>query len=116
MFHDAHRVFPTDAEKLLQFNFHALKNIVAPPGSASLKVTVQKPDNSFVPNVPVTIQSLTGTPITVNTDADGVAAFDGIDPDPYRVTLNVATFIPVDEEKDVDTGVNARVVVKLVAI
>lgn len=113
MFHDAHRVFPTDAEKLLQFNFHALKNIVAPPGSASLKVTVQKPDNSFVAGVPVTIQSATGVPITVNTDADGVAHFDGIDPDPYRVTLNVATFVPVDEEKDVDTGVDARLVVKL---
>src|ERR1043165_83580 len=29
MFHDGHRVFPTDAEKLKQFNFASLKKIVA---------------------------------------------------------------------------------------
>lgn len=116
MFHDGHRVFPTDAEKLKQFNFASLKLIVAPPGSASLKVTVQRPDNSFVAGVPVTIQSESGTPITVNTDADGVAEFDSIDPDRYSVKLNVATFVAVDVDKDVDTGVNARLVVKLVAI
>ncbi|HYV90523.1 MAG TPA: carboxypeptidase-like regulatory domain-containing protein [Chitinophagales bacterium] len=81
-----------------------------------LKVTVQRPDNSFVPNVQVTIQSGAGTLITVNTDANGVAQFDSIDPDQYSVKLNVSTFQPVDVEKDVDTGVNARLVVKLVGI
>ena len=116
MFKDAKRIFATDAEKQALFTFATLKDMVSPPGSASLKVTVQKPDNSVVGNVAVTIQSETGTPNTVNTDATGVAQFDSIDPDRYTVTFNVATFQPVNVPKDVDTGTNARLVVKLVAI
>ena len=116
MFQDAKRIFPTDAEKQALFTFATLKNMVSPPGSASLKVTVQRPDNSLVSGATITIQSETGTPNTVSTDANGEASFPGIDPDRYHVTGTVATFVPISVDKDVDTGVNARLTVKLVAI
>ena len=62
------------------------------------------------------IRSETGTLNIVNTDANGAAQIDSIDHDRYTVTFNVPTFRPVNIDKDVDTGTNARLTVKLVAI
>ena len=49
-------------------------------------------------------------------NAGGEASFPGIDPGRYHVTATVAAFVPVSVDKDVDTGVNVRLTVKLVAI
>jgi hypothetical protein len=67
------------------WEFPSLEEDSAIATAPCLKVTVQRPDNFFVPNVQVTIRSETGTLITVNTDAHGVAQFDSIDPDQYVV-------------------------------
>ena len=67
------------------WEFPSLEEDTAIASALYLKVIVQRPDNSFVPNVQVTIQNEAGTLITVNTDANGVAQFDSIDPDQYYV-------------------------------
>jgi len=67
------------------WEFPSLEEDTAISNAHCLNVTVQKPDNSFVPNVPVTIQNEADTVNSVNTDANGVAEFDSIDPDQYSV-------------------------------
>ena len=63
----------------------SLEEDTAISSAPRLKVTVRRPENSFVPNVQVTIQNEAGAQITVNTDANGAAQFDSIDPDQYSV-------------------------------
>ncbi|MEO5673104.1 MAG: carboxypeptidase-like regulatory domain-containing protein [Chitinophagales bacterium] len=114
MFKDARRgVFPDDAAMQQEFTFQYLKKLVTPKGSASLSVRLQRPDNTLVVDQEVTIQSETGTAIRLMTGANGEVLFDRIDPDRYRVTATVADYKPVDADKDVDTGVNARMTINL---
>ena len=114
----AERVWRANAEKRKNYIFDTLKSIVSPPGSASLKVIVIKGDDTVAPNVPVTIKQEGATlatrsaGITLSTDKDGVAFFEGADPGRY------AGVVTVDGEKinftkEIDTGVNARITVEV---
>lgn len=105
---DAKLVFE-DAEHLKLFTFSAVKAIVSPPGSASYKVTVKKhSDDTVIEGATIVIKSAKGSPITVVTNAQGVAEFKDIDPADYSVTI---TFTGMESEsfnKEVNTGTNAR--------
>lgn len=106
---DAEKVYRNDAEKQKLFNYRTVKDIVSPPGSASLKVTLKrKGTNEPVPNANVTIQSKTGTPKNGKTDADGVVIFDNIDPDDYTVIVVADGFPNFNVIKEVNTGTAAR--------
>jgi len=94
-----------------------LKDIVSPPGSASLNVEILFPDNTPAVDLRVTIQSADGTPLVKQTDANGKCKYDSIDPDRYKVTVQVpAGFKAVSMNKDVDTGVGARLLIKMEAV
>jgi hypothetical protein len=102
-------IFPPGNTKHDLFVFSIQKDIIAPKGSASLKVGV-KLDGAFtvLPDIPVKIQAAGQPSITVNTDEEGIAHFPGIDPTKYKVTIIYPELVTVEFNKDVDTGVNAR--------
>jgi len=107
---DGQRVFSSDEAKKKLFTFAVVKNIISPPGSASLKVTIKRQaDNTPVSFAQVTIKSAAGIPITLQTDVAGVAVFHNIDPADYNGTVNPpAPLNPKDFIKEVNTGTNAR--------
>lgn len=92
------------------FVFEKQKAIIAPAGSASLKVGLEL-DVVFTKlvGIPVKIQAEGQPAITVNTDINGNAHFEGIDPTRYKVTIIGPDLVSMEFDKDVDTGVNARV-------
>jgi len=106
------RVYPTDKAKQDLFTFKKLKFIVSPPGSASLKVTVMNANDTPAANAAVTIKAEDNPSITLNTDANGVAFFDKVDPATYAGSV-VVNGVTTPFSKDVDTGKNSRIVIKL---
>jgi len=105
---DGQRIFANDEATKKMFVFETVKALISPPGSAGLKVTVKKSsDNSLVQGATVTIQAAGGVPVSVLTDADGVALFKNLDPSDYNGTVTSpagnATFV-----KEVNTGTQAR--------
>lgn len=116
----AERVFRNDAAKQKNYVFATLKDIVSPPGSASLRALVLREDDTPVEGASVTIRlqgaeeiEIVAPPITVVTDAEGVALFESADPGRYdgSATSGDGT-VTVDFTKEIDTGVNARVTVQ----
>lgn len=107
------RVYPTDKAKQEMFTFKKLKFIVSPPGSASLKVTVMNANDTPAANAAVTIKAEGSPSITLNTDGNGVAFFDKVDPATYAGTV-VVNGVTTPFSKDVDTGKNSRIVIKLI--
>lgn len=104
----AKSVDPAGMSKL--FTFKTVKDLVSPPGSASLKVTCKKTaDSTPVAGLNVTIQAAGGAIITLVTDAAGVVLFENIDPSDYNVTITGAGIpVPITFIKEVNTGVQAR--------
>lgn len=116
----AERVFRNDAAKQKNYVFATLKDIVSPPGSASLRALVLREDDTPVEGASVTIRlkdaelvEIVAPPITVVTDAEGVALFENADPGRYNgsATSSDGT-VTVDFSKEIDTGVNARITVQ----
>ncbi|MBI4931938.1 MAG: hypothetical protein HY841_14345 [Bacteroidetes bacterium] len=114
----AERVWRANAEKRKNYIFDTLKNIVSPPGSASLKVLVIKGDDTVVANVPVTIKQEGATlatrsaGISVTTNKEGVALFESADPGRYAGVV-VVDGVKISFTKEIDTGVNARITVEV---
>ena len=105
-------VYRTDEANKKRYVFAVLKDIVSPPGSASLKVTVRDALDIPVTDKEVVIKKEDFPPIMVKTDADGVAFFKSTDAGTYTGTIdNKGT--KVTFKKDVNTGVDARVTVVL---
>lgn len=104
----AKSVDPPGMTKL--FTFKTVKDIVSPPGSASLKITCKLAvDGSVLAGVDVAIQAAGGTLLTLKTDANGVALFEKIDPADYNVTISGTGIpAPITFIKEVNTGVQAR--------
>lgn len=110
---DAGRVYRDDAEKLKLFTIGVIKDIVSPPGSASLKITCkQKVTNVPKQGLVITIQSRDGIAIEGTTDATGVVVFENIDPADYSVVIVVPGFPNIVKVKEVNTGVAARMEVE----
>ena len=116
----AERVFRNDAARQKNYVFDTLKNIVSPPGSASLKALVLREDDTPVEGASVTIRiqgaetiEIIAPPITVVTDAEGVALFESADPGRYdgSATSSDGT-VTVTFTKEIDTGVKARITVQ----
>jgi hypothetical protein len=110
-------VYRNDAAKKKNYVFDTLKDIVSPPGSASLRVLVLKDDDSAVANVAVKIKKeLTGKlseaspAITVLTDDKGVAMFENADPGKYEGEVTVDEVKKLFT-KEINTGVKARLTV-----
>ena len=116
----AERVFRNDAAKQKNYVFDTLKDIVSPPGSASLRALVLREDDTPVEGASVTIRlqgaealEVVAPPITVITDAEGVALFENADPGRYDGSATSGDgSVTVDFTKEIDTGVNARVTVQ----
>ncbi|MBI4931920.1 MAG: hypothetical protein HY841_14255 [Bacteroidetes bacterium] len=114
----AERVWRNFPDKRKNYVFATLKNIVSPPGSASLKVIVIRGDDTVVPNVPVTIKQEGATlatrsaGITLSTDKEGVALFESADPGRYAGVV-VVDGVKINFTKEIDTGVKARITVEV---
>ena len=93
-----------------RYTFTALKALVSPPGSASLKVLVENALNVGQANKNVTIQKPGSAPITVPTDVNGIAVFTNADPGSYQGQVDNGG-VMVNFTKDINTGVDARVTV-----
>ena len=116
----AERVFRNDAAKQKNYVFATLKDLVSPPGSASLRALVLREDDTPVAEASVTIRlkdaellEIVAPPITVVTDAEGIAQFENADPGRYNgsATSSDGT-VTVDFTKEIDTGVKARITVQ----
>ncbi|MEI6487595.1 MAG: carboxypeptidase-like regulatory domain-containing protein [Bacteroidota bacterium] len=113
---DGHIVFRKDAEALKQFMMSHVKNIVSPPGSASLGIDlIEQGSNLPVANAIIIIQSATGIAITLTSDASGKVDFHKINPDTYKVKIKPVGKPEINIVKQVDTGVNARLKVTIPA-
>ncbi len=113
---DAHIVFRTDAEALKEFMIASVKNIVSPPGSASLGIDlIEEGTNLPVDKAVITIQSATGKAMTLTTDATGKVDFHKINPDNYKVKIQPVGKPEINLVKEVNTGVSARLKVTIPA-
>ena len=103
-------VFRNSEENKKRYTFSALKNLVSPPGSASMRVFGKTAADVALGNKPVTIKKEGSPAITSTLGVDGIKVFENIDPGKYKGTIDVdGVLIPF--EKEVDTGVDARVTV-----
>lgn len=106
---DAHIVFKKDKAALKEFMIKVVKSLVSPPGSASLGLTIQAVGtNLMIAGAKVTIQSLTGVAMVSISDANGEVDFKSLDPDTYKVLIEIVGKPNMNYTKEVDTGVNAR--------
>ena len=113
---DAHIVFKDYPETLKQFMFLEIKTLISPPGSASLGVDLTEDGTNLpVANATITIQSETGIAITKTSDEKGQADFLSIDPDNYKVKIQPVGKPEINLVKEVNTGVSARLKVKIPA-
>ena len=93
----------------IRTEWNAWLEVVAPAGSASFKIElIAVGTNLPIPNGIVTIQSATGIAIKGTTNADGVFEFTKVDPDNYKVLIQIEGKPDINETKEVNTGVNAR--------
>ncbi|MEP7168413.1 MAG: carboxypeptidase-like regulatory domain-containing protein [Bacteroidota bacterium] len=92
------------------FTFKTVKDLVSPPGSASLKITLKLAvDGSFIVGADVSVQAAGGAVLKGVTDVNGVVLFDKIDPADYNVTISGTGIpAPITFIKEVNTGVQAR--------
>ena len=103
-------VYRNNLEKQHEYRFTTLKAIISPPGSASLKVFVERADDTMVVNQLVTIKTAGIPAVTATTNDKGVAIFDKIDPGIYSGTV-VINSLTTKFTKDVNKGVDARITV-----
>jgi hypothetical protein len=91
------------------FVFTTLLDMIAPPGSASFKLTAEMAVTFLKKEgLSVTIQQEGHPAITVITDIDGVAHFPGINPAKYAVTIVGEDVVTLEFIKDVDKGRNSH--------
>lgn len=107
------RVYMNDAEKAKEFTRKDLMFIISPPGSASLKVKTLGKGTNLPLVATIAMQKEGGTPIQGTTNEDGETLFPNIDPGVYSGTITSSNMQTYTFEKDVDTGVDARLVVYL---
>ena len=105
---DGQRIYSKNEPMKKMFVFETVKALISPPGSASLKVTAKRLDNTLIAGATVTIQAAGGIPITLLTDENGVALFNGIDPSDYNGTITATGLTTATFVKEVNTGTNAR--------
>ena len=106
---DAHAAFRRDAEGMKDFIIESVKKLVSPPGSASLGMDFTEGGTNLpLINVKVTIQSSTGIAMLMNSGTTNTVEFTHIDPDNYRVLIQVPGKPDITMVKEVNTGVNAR--------
>jgi hypothetical protein len=109
MCEDAKMLYSGNEGVLKKFEFVTVKELVSPPGSASLKfMTEDFVTNEKVPDVRVVIQ-MEGEPLMERmTNAAGECLFENVDPGVYRCSVEKAGYETQVFNKDVNTGVNAR--------
>ncbi len=95
-----------------RYEFATLKDIVSPPGSASLKVTVKDALDVLIPDREVKIKKTGEAPILGRTNAEGVAVFANIDSGNYDGETTNNAGVKITFKKDVNTGTDARITVK----
>ena len=106
---DAHIVFRNNPEMLKLFVIEEVRKVVSPLGSASFKLElIEVGTNLPIGNADVVIQSATGVAIKGVTDVAGVVEFKNVDPDNYKVLIQINGKPDINETKEVNTGVNAR--------
>jgi hypothetical protein len=120
---DGKVVFEKNPEKRKYYVFETLKDMVSPPGSASLEVELQYADFTPAVGYIIKIQSegkpAMSMPTILDTETRGgraIANFADIDPNPYdwAVYAKEGDRTPVATgRKDVNTGVNAKLKIVL---
>ncbi len=109
MCEDAKMLFADADAVVKKFEFAKVKEMVSPPGSASLKFMVENfATNEKVEGVAVTIQQEGEPALNAVTNVEGECDFEDIDPGVYRCVVTKAGFEQQEFNKDVNTGVNAR--------
>jgi hypothetical protein len=114
-----------DEARRKYYVFNTLKELVSPPGSASLTVELKNSDFTPAPGFIIKIQAEGKPAITrttaIETETRGgraLANFDGLDPDPYTwaVYANATAATPIATgKKDVNTGRDAQLKIVLPA-
>jgi len=105
-------VFANDDENKKRYTFSSLKDIVSPPGSASMTVSAKRPDDTMVQDAVVNIKK-EGEPAIVKNIVGGVAAiFANINPGDYAGTV-VQSGVTTNFTKTVNTGVDSRITVSV---
>jgi hypothetical protein len=113
---DAHIVFRNSPETLKEFRFSVVKSIVSPPGSANLGIELKEEGTNLpVANAKITIQSATGIAMNQTTNDKGQADFPNIDPDIYKVLIQIVGKPDINLVKEVNTGVSARIKITIPA-
>lgn len=106
---EGQRVYRNDAAMKKLFVFVTIKDLVSPPGSASLKTIIKKSgENTLIANAKVTIKTADGVAITALSGVDGMAVHDKIDPGTYTCTVEVEGMPAISYQKEVNTGTAAR--------
>lgn len=108
----AERVFRGDEAKRELFMFKKLKQIVSPPRSASVTIKIKQANDLPAANAAVTIKQDGEPAMTGQTDANGELQFKNIDPGNYDGTV-LYNAVSTGFNKDVNTGVNARITILL---
>jgi len=106
-------VYHNNAEAQKEFTYSVIKDIVSPPGAASLSVTVQLPDDSLAGEGAVSIKKEGSPVIRLLLSAANPLLFASIDVARYDVTIEVPGFPALTISKEVNKGVNARLKVKV---
>jgi len=111
---DAQIIFAKEPELKKLFVWEAVKSLVSPPGSASLKIRLRKKvDNTPVVNTNVNIQAEGGALIKGTSNDEGVVVFDNIDPADYVAKVIVDGVVVFSGDKEVNTGTDARMEVEI---
>ncbi len=112
---DGQKVFRNDAGRANFFVWKTVLDVITPPGSASLTVTVLI-DETGLPaeGATVTIQK-EGDPVakTLVTGTDGIVLFTPLDPGRYRYSIVLAGRQTEQGVKDVNAGTSARLEVRM---
>ncbi|MFI5219581.1 MAG: hypothetical protein ACHQNT_08835 [Bacteroidia bacterium] len=102
-------VFNRDEANKKRYTFQSLKDIVSPPGSASLTVTVKKGDDTFAATGTVKIKK-EGVAAIMAQINEGLAAYPNLDTGKYEGEV-VVDGVTKTFTKEVNTGTDARITV-----
>lgn len=103
---DGQHVFVNDEARRSQFVWDSIQQIITPPGVAGVRITIKEEGTNFpLQGVTITIQQPGGTPLEQTTDANGKAAFIGLEAGAYNGTIVKPGYETKAKSGEIKTGV-----------